>query len=409
MPLLCFDIPWNEGCTYPINVVTTPGSVLDAQPPAACSNPSVSFRAADGALSALSKALINSPLRERLTANWDGSPPIVLGMAPGPPGHPPIMIPMLEGMSGGGGAFSFKDGLDAGSMLCIMEYSMGDVETQENAYPILFLTRRFLKDSGGPGRYRGGAGCLVAIVPHRAPGLKFFLLEDRRLVPSHGTAGGYPGAAHHFFVRRGADTSHAIRQGLGSTDEALAQLELLPAHTVLDLGPQDVFAFTSNAGGGFGDPINRDSQGVARDVRWGFVSAEKAKKLYGVVLKPGTLEVDEVKTGEERDTIRQRRSKEGTASHRDSADGDYISLDEGEKIPVCSGCGQRLASREENWKENVPREDLRMDATGMFIPGDDRVVLRQYTCPACGMLLDSEVTLAGLKPLRDFREIASSG
>jgi hypothetical protein len=138
------------------------------------------------------------------------------------------------------------------------------------------------------------------------------------------------------------------------------------------------------------------------------VSAEKAKELYGVVLKPGTLEVDEVKTGEERDTIRQRRSKEVTTSHRDSTGGDYISLDEGEKIPVCSGCGERLASGEENWKENVPRHDLRMDATGMFIPGDGRVVLRQYSCPACGLLLDSEVTLAGLKPLRDFRGLASS-
>jgi len=410
MPLLCFDIPWNEGCTYPIKVITTPGSVLDAQPPAACSNPSVSFRAADAALSALNKALINSPLRKRLTATWDGSPPIILGMAAGAPGHPPIMIPMLEGMSGGGGAFSFKDGLDAGSMLSIMEYSMGDVEIQENAYPILFLTRRFLKDSGGPGRYRGGVGSMVAIVPHNAQALRFYLLEDRRLVPSHGTAGGYPGAAHHFFERRGADVHQAAREGLGNTKEALAQMTLLPQRTVLDLGPHDVFAFTSNAGGGFGDPINRDPQRVARDIQWGFVSAEKAKEIYGVILKPGELTVNEIKTGEERESIRRRRSEEAAIRQCDPAGGDYIRLDNADEraSPVCSGCGQRLSTAEDNWKENVPRRDLRMDATGVFIPGDDRVVLRQYSCPACGLLLDSEVTLTGLKPLRDYRKIAAS-
>jgi N-methylhydantoinase B len=293
-------------------------------------------------------------------------------------------------------------------MLSVMEYSMGDVETQENAYPILFLTRRFLKDSGGPGRYRGGAGCLVAIVPHNAQGLRFYLLEDRRLVPSHGTAGGYPGAAHHFFEQRGADVPQAVREGLGNTEEVLARMTLLPQRTVLDLGPQDVFAFTSNAGGGFGDPINRDPQRVARDVRWGFVSTDKAQKIYGVILDQATLEVDEVKTGEERDTIRQMRSEERVTAQCDAAGGDYISLDEGEKTPVCSGCGQRLSPAEENWKNSVPHEDLRMDATGVFVPGDDRVVLRQYSCPACGLLLASEVTLAALEPLRDFRKIASS-
>jgi hypothetical protein len=187
-------------------------------------------------------------------------------------------------------------------------------------------------------------------------------------------------------------------------------MELLPAHTILDMGPQDIFALTSNAGGGFGDPVNRDPQQVRRDVRWGFVSTEKAKEIYGVMMEPETLEVDQAKTGEERDSIRRRRSQEGTPAHCDPRGGDYISLQdaEGEKTAVCSGCGRRLASAEENWKENVPRHDLRMDATGVLIPGDDRVVLRQFCCPACGLLLDSEVTLADLKPLRDFREISSS-
>jgi N-methylhydantoinase B len=40
----------------------------------------------------------------------------------------------------------------------------------------------------------------------------------------------------------------------------------------------------SGGGGGFGNPLNRDVQKVAHDVREGYVSHEAAEKLYGVVL-----------------------------------------------------------------------------------------------------------------------------
>ncbi len=40
----------------------------------------------------------------------------------------------------------------------------------------------------------------------------------------------------------------------------------------------------SGGGGGFGNPLKRDSTKVAEDVREGYVSREAAEKLYGVVL-----------------------------------------------------------------------------------------------------------------------------
>lgn len=302
-----------------------------------------------------------------------------------------------------------KDGLDAGSMLSIMGYSMGDVEIQENVYPILYLTRRFLKDSGGPGRYRGGVGCFLALTPHKTNGIMFPLMEDRRLVPSHGTIGGYPGASHHLFVGRQVDMSMAIRQGLGDPDEVIPKLQLLPAITTLQMGPQDIFVYTSNAGGGFGDPLNRDPEKVARDLLWRFVSREKAKEIYGVVFRPGTLEVDEAQTKLEKEKIRARRAPNGDKVKSDAvaSDGDGVILKrsgEGD-VYLCSRCQQKLSSVSENWKEAVSRKDLRMDETGVRIPGNDRIVLRQYICPECGFLLDSEVTLKSLKPFWDYRPI----
>ena len=41
----------------------------------------------------------------------------------------------------------------------------------------------------------------------------------------------------------------------------------------------------SSGGGGFGDPLNRDTEKVRHDVREGYVTLEKAREIYGVVIK----------------------------------------------------------------------------------------------------------------------------
>ena len=44
---------------------------------------------------------------------------------------------------------------------------------------------------------------------------------------------------------------------------------------------------TEPGGGGFGDPRERDPQGVLEDVRKGFVSREAAARDYQVEVDPG--------------------------------------------------------------------------------------------------------------------------
>ena len=57
-------------------------------------------------------------------------------------------------------------------------------------------------------------------------------------------------------------------------------------------------------GGGHGSPLTRDPVRVAADVREGYVSPERAREDYGVVLDPITLAVDEAQTRALRDTAR---------------------------------------------------------------------------------------------------------
>jgi N-methylhydantoinase B len=52
----------------------------------------------------------------------------------------------------------------------------------------------------------------------------------------------------------------------------------------------DEVTFLTAGGGGFGDPFTRDVDLVLRDVRLGYVSAEGARRDYGVVIANGQLD-----------------------------------------------------------------------------------------------------------------------
>ena len=65
------------------------------------------------------------------------------------------------------------------------------------------------------------------------------------------------------------------------------------------------------------------------------------------------------------------------------------------KAIVCSGCGRRLGPAGEPWKshatlrERPVRDQRQGHASGVL------VVLREFGCPGCGALLDTETALDG--------------
>ena len=58
-------------------------------------------------------------------------------------------------------------------------------------------------------------------------------------------------------------------------------------------------------GGGHGNPLERDPEMVERDVLEGYISLERAREDYGVVINPNTIKVDEEATRKLRDTFRK--------------------------------------------------------------------------------------------------------
>jgi N-methylhydantoinase B len=66
-------------------------------------------------------------------------------------------------------------------------------------------------------------------------------------------------------------------------------------------------------GGGYGDPLERDPERVAEDVREEKLSLQYARREYAVVLDPDTLVVDAEATAALRRAARQQRSDGGRA------------------------------------------------------------------------------------------------
>jgi N-methylhydantoinase B len=68
----------------------------------------------------------------------------------------------------------------------------------------------------------------------------------------------------------------------------------------------DVVSTRLGGGGGWGNPGERDPESIRRDVIYGYVSIEGAKRDYGVVINPNDLEVDQAATAEIRATQFQK-------------------------------------------------------------------------------------------------------
>jgi N-methylhydantoinase B len=80
----------------------------------------------------------------------------------------------------------------------------------------------------------------------------------------------------------------------------------------------------------------------------------------------------------------------------------------GEDVLACDECGTVMAPLTGNWKDGalvgvveLPDANRLCPPPGRFI--DEDFVLRQYACPGCARLMDSEVQRRDDSPTWDFR------
>ncbi|WP_114376690.1 hydantoinase B/oxoprolinase family protein [Elioraea thermophila] len=221
--LYCFrclvgeDIPLNDGCLAPIDIVLPEGSFLAPKAPAAvvAGNVEVSQAVTNALFGALGAIACSAATMNNVTFG-DGR------------------FQYYETICGGSGAGPGFHGTSA-VQTHMTNTRMTDPEILELRYPVLLETFAIRCGSGGAGRWRGGDGAIRRI-RFRAP-MQAAILASCRTVPPFGLAGGADGAPGRQWVER-----------------ADGRIEPLSGTDSRDLFPGDVFVIETPGGGGYGAP-----------------------------------------------------------------------------------------------------------------------------------------------------------
>lgn len=160
------------------------------------------------------------------------------------------------------------------------------VEVDELKHPIRVNALELVQDSAGAGRHRGAPAQQIELTPTGNP-VTAVISCDGQHAPPRGVVGGLAGTPGATWLVN--DNGDAAR---------------LPNVVQITLQKGQTLRGRDSSGGGYGDPLTRDTARVLHDVLEGWESREKARTIYGVVFTGGiedeTLAVDASATEAER-------------------------------------------------------------------------------------------------------------
>ena len=411
VPLFSFlcqgDIDWNDGVRRCIRVTAPQGSVVNATFPAPVSISTVGFRwlvtvAATQAIAKMFNA--SDDFRDRVCASWNVSANCTNMFATSPNGG--RVGALLSDHRGSGAAGrSFADGFSHAGTITSYAGSLGNVESTEWKLPLIYVYRRQLGDSGGAGMHRGGLTSVAALAPYRTDRVVYKTTNTAGTDQSnaHGIDGGYPGAGSQATVVRNSRVWDLVRAGTppANFDEFGGTYEHLPSKTEGVLEPDDVYVFFAAGGGGYGDPLDRDPQLVARDVANGWVSTDRARDSYGVILSVDGA-TDEAATSAQRARVRAARNQGETVTwtledrwtappegkaRRVGENLNLVADDDGGTLH-CRRCGASLTGPEGGVVEHHAPLGRAGPWLALRMQGESpNFRLEEISCPSCATLL----------------------
>ncbi|MFK8253221.1 hydantoinase B/oxoprolinase family protein [Ancylobacter terrae] len=277
------DVPNNAGVYRCITVTAPEGSILNPLPPAPVAARALTgYRVVDTVMGALAQI---APTK-MMAAGEGGNTVVAIGGYDKETRAPFVLVDMINGAWGGRHDADGIEGITNPSQ----NMSNLPVETLEQRYPLRVEAYGFRPDSGGPGEYRGGLG-LTRSYRLLAGEAVLQLRADRHDHPPYGLFGGRPGAPSRNFIADGDDERP------------------LPAKVTRDIHAGTLIRHDQAGGGGYGDPLERAIEAIARDIADGKVSPAAAEAAYGIVLRDGVIDA-EASAGRRQ----QRRQQQGTRS-----------------------------------------------------------------------------------------------
>ncbi len=263
------DTPANAGNYRALRVIAPPGEMMHAIPPA----PTFTVWAALLAPEVILKALAQG-MPERIPACSGGDVFSVMGVGV----HPETGMPWLEATNEGigFGACAGSDGEDGIMHLSEPGCRNVPIEILETRASWIIENYGMRRDSGGPGKFRGGVG-VTRTYRFLHPATVLTLVKKTKSAP-WGMAGGHDAEVGRVVVWPDTDKQEVTGA----------------IHYRMDA--EDVLQNNSGGGGGWGNPLERDPQLVLADVVNEFVSPGSARRDYGVVIDEATMTVDEAAT-----------------------------------------------------------------------------------------------------------------
>lgn len=351
-------------------------------------------------------------------------------------GNPFASFP-FDGTTGAIGAFGWRDGIDHGGTSFSTTNPLGSVEAYEQEIPFLYLYRKERSDSGGHGRWRGGATIVSAWTGHGSD--EVYVSSGgmhQSVTQGLGLNGGLPSTGGRMWRAEDTGVLDAFARGeVPSTPEALRELGSggPPPPKKYDnrMRPGDLFETMPQPGAGFGDPLLRELDRVRSDVERGRLSTDDAARIYGVRIG-GDGAVDAAGSERLRQEIRAERlreargpraPREGTvpAEARVTAAVAVGRGDDGVEL-VCGSCERVLGTADQGYRRGCCELEQPLTALGPYFEDPvqqvgETIVLRIYLCPGCATNLDSEVCRPGDQPFEDVvldadafrRRFASAG
>jgi N-methylhydantoinase B/oxoprolinase/acetone carboxylase alpha subunit len=319
------DLPRNQAVFAPMRIETDPSTVVDCNPDAPTAQSMMTFFPAFTALQmVVPKFLYATPRRyTKIIAPWYNM--ITTFIYGGLNQYGEIVGNLcadLNGMSGG--AREDRDGEHSIAPIFAAMTDLGEQEVLEEETPIVkIVPHRLRRDNQGFGKYRGGSGYQVIATVRRSDAFGFMTTCVGSKVPTtYGLFGGYGAPTYPLCKVKGVNAFERLRD----LPEACWTIEYLmnerpfpeARYSTHHMGMQfeivkegELYMISQGAGGGYGDPLERDPELVMKDLAEELISDEVAREIYRVVYDPRTRSVDVEATERERAAEREARKRRG--------------------------------------------------------------------------------------------------
>ena len=214
------DIPLNDGCLEPLDIIIPEGSLLDPKYPAAvvAGNVETSQAITSALFGAAGAVAASQSTMNNFTFGNDRHQ-------------------YYETICGGAGAGPDFDGASA-VHTHMTNTRLTDPEILEWRFPVILEAFILRKNSGGDGRQKGGDGVFRRMRFEEK--MTAAILSGCRINQPFGLSGGQPGSAGETIILRKKTAKESAHEVLGSTDQT-------------EMNPGDVIIIKTPGGGGFGE------------------------------------------------------------------------------------------------------------------------------------------------------------